>query len=424
MKTLLILLILAYNLNTFGQDIDYAKDIIKTLSSEEFGGRGYSDNGNKLAADYIIEEYTKNGLLSFNKGYSHPFKIEVNTFPGKMKLQINNEVLIPGVDYLVDPTSPTFKGTHSVIAINKKDLLDENKLRALINTMAKKVVIIDERQFENKEKEKQANEIVNYLKYNPQATSVATIIITNQKLSWYNATAQLTRPVFTINKDIDLANIKNAHIEIDAKITKARTENIIGYIEGTEQPDSFLMITAHYDHLGRMGSETYFPGANDNASGIAMLLNLSKHFKENPHKYSIVFTALSAEEIGLIGAKQFVNDSPLDLNRIKFLINFDLAGTGEDGIKVVNGSIYRDEFDILSKINEDKAYLKSVDIRGEACNSDHCIFYEKGVPCFYIYTLGGISAYHDVNDKPETLPLHEFTNYFNLMTDFIETIKE
>ncbi|NJM26539.1 MAG: hypothetical protein HC859_14735 [Bacteroidia bacterium] len=84
--------------------------------------------------------------------------------------------------------------------------------------------------------------------------------------------------------------------------------------------------------------------------------------------------------------------------------------------------MYQQLFDKLTSINEANHLVKQVKIRGEACNSDHCMFYRKDVPCFFIYTLGGIQAYHDVFDKAETLPLTVFENYMKLMTAFIETL--
>ena len=64
-----------------------------------------------------------------------------------------------------------------------------------------------------------------------------------------------------------------------------KTQNVIAYVEGKKK-NKFIIISAHYDHLGQMGNDVYFPGANDNASGVAMLLYLSKYFSENKPKYS------------------------------------------------------------------------------------------------------------------------------------------
>ena len=88
----------------------------------------------------------------------------------------------------------------------------------------------------------------------------------------------------------------------------------------------------------------------------------------------------------------------------------------------MNGTIFKEKFDLISKINQQQNLLPKIDIRGAACNSDHCFFYEKGVPCFYIYTQGGIRAYHDIFDKYETLPLTEFVDYCKLMILFFDSI--
>ena len=88
----------------------------------------------------------------------------------------------------------------------------------------------------------------------------------------------------------------------------------------------------------------------------------------------------------------------------------------------MNGSVFEKEFNKLIGLNDAKKYLTQVKVRGKAANSDHYYFTEKGVPAFFIYTMGGIKAYHDVYDKPETLPLTEFQDLFRLLTDFVKTL--
>jgi aminopeptidase YwaD len=133
----------------------------------------------------------------------------------------------------------------------------------------------------------------------------------------------------------------------------------------------------------------------------------------------MVFICFGSEEIGLVGSKYYTENPLVPLEKIKFLINLDILGTGDDGIQVVNGKVHKKDFETLVKLNKSKNLLKEVKIRGEACNSDHCFFSEKGVPSFFIYTLGGISHYHNVYDKPETLPLTEYEDLFILLKDFI-----
>jgi Zn-dependent M28 family amino/carboxypeptidase len=130
--------------------------------------------------------------------------------------------------------------------------------------------------------------------------------------------------------------------------------------------------------------------------------------------------AFGGEEIGLLGSKYFIEHPTFDLEKIKFYLNFDLAGTGDEGIQVVNGSVFRSQFNRMRELNAADDLLPDVKIRGAACNSDHCVFHEKNIPGFYIYTLGGIRAYHDIYDRAETLPFTEFEDYFELVVKFIE----
>ncbi len=415
------ILLFFYKITIYSQNINYAKEIISTLASEEFKGRGYVDNGNKIAADYIRDEFSKNGLKPFSGSYFQPFQINVNTFPGDVALKLGDVDLFPGRDFILDPTCPSIKGEFDVYTIKREKLANEEMFNQLQELVAGKVLVIDERNYDvGTNDEELIKDRINYLKYAVEVPSYATIILTSEKLTWSNSVFQFKKAAITVNSDIDISAIDKVIIEIEADFIRYETNNIVGYIEGAEKPDSFLLFTAHYDHLGMMGKKTYFPGANDNASGVAMLLSLAKYFKQDPPKYSMAFIALSAEEIGILGAKYFTGHPLLNLGSIKFLINFDLAGTGEDGIKVVNGSVYSERFQQLKEINATNDLLASVQSRGEACNSDHCMFYKKGVPCFYIYTLGGISAYHDINDKAETLPLTEFEDYLKLITSFIK----
>jgi Zn-dependent M28 family amino/carboxypeptidase len=167
-----------------------------------------------------------------------------------------------------------------------------------------------------------------------------------------------------------------------------------------------------------MGNKTYFPGANDNASGISFLLSLAKYYAANPQPYTMAFICFAGEEAGLLGSKYFTEYPLLALQKIRFLINVDMVGTGETGITVVNATIHQKEFSLLNQLNDKNKYLKKINSRGKAANSDHYFFTEKDVPAFFIYTTGGISAYHDIYDRSKTLPLTEYQDLFKLFVDF------
>ena len=179
-----------------------------------------------------------------------------------------------------------------------------------------------------------------------------------------------------------------------------------------------IVFSAHYDHLGRMGLETYFPGANDNASGTAMLLSLAEHYVKNPSDYNIVFIAFAGEEAGLVGSKYYTENPLFPIKRIKFLVNLDIMGSGEEGITAVNATLFEDQFETLQQVNSKKNYLSKIKSRGPAANSDHYWFTELGVPCFFIYTMGPNKHYHDVFDTYEELSFAEYNDLFQLLIDF------
>ncbi|WP_276374151.1 M28 family peptidase [Chryseolinea sp. H1M3-3] len=406
------------------QDLTYAKEVIRNLCDESMKGRGYVENGDKSAAAYIATEFEKAGLKKYSKTYFQHFTTPVNSFPGEMTLFINGKKLKPGEDFLIDPGSPGISGKFSVVSFNADDLLKNEVWISKMKSAASKFIIVEafDKTKYNSEQVKQLNEIISFLKYSKENPAQGTIIMTTDKLTWSGSTELYSTPSFMVKLESATEEIKSIEVSAENKFLKNhQTQNVIGYIEGTNK-DSLLVFTAHYDHLGMMGKETMFPGANDNASGVSMLLNLVKHYAAQKPKYTMVFIAFAAEEIGLVGSTYFTEHPVFPLKKIKFLINFDLAGTGDDGIQVVNGKVYQQKFDQISKLNEEGMLLKQVKIRGEACNSDHCMFHSKGVPCFFIYTLGGIQAYHDIYDRPETLPLTEYEDYFTLLVKFIQTL--
>jgi aminopeptidase YwaD len=360
--------------SSFAQDSIYARKIVDTLTTPFFWGRGYTNNGVQKAAAFLNKELQSFGLETIMQ----PYSFSVNTFPDVMNVEVNGKKLIPGVDYIVSPESKGIKANGTCVEGSNKEFIDGNN---------------------------------------------RVIFKFEEKLTW--SVAQFVEDYTLIqisNKSI--ANpIKNYNLEIEQKfLKKSQNSNIVAISKGTQNPDSFLVLTAHYDHLGGMGSETFFPGANDNASGVALLLTLAKHYAKNPLPCSVAFILFSGEEAGLVGSKYFVDHPLLDLSKIKFLLNTDLAGTGDEGITVVNASEFSKQFALLQSINEESKLLKVVNARGKAANSDHYHFTQKGVPSFFVYTLGGIKAYHDVFDKAATLPLNEQNDLFTLITRFFKKL--
>jgi aminopeptidase YwaD len=406
------------------QDSLYARSVVNTLASPAFKGRGYVEDGDKKTASFIKKEFTKSGLKPIGDSYYQNYNLSVNTFPGRVSVVLDGQKLETAKDYLISASSPSVKGTFKLTMITRAEINTQESLGSLMDKIAGTFIILDNRSGKGETATQVAaiRDNLSRMQYDENLNLRGLIIYSDEKLTWTTSSTQSVRPVIILNKPgIDLTKVKAIDLDIEAKfIPEYGTQNIVGMVKGTSTSDSSLVVTAHYDHLGLMGKEVYFPGANDNASGIAMLLSLAKYYAVNKPLYDMVFIAFSGEEIGLLGSQAFVENPLIDLQKIKFLVNFDLAGTGEEGIKVVNGTFYKNKFDQLTKLNAKYSLLPKVEIRGESCNSDHCFFYEAGVPAIFIYTQGGIKAYHDIYDKAETLPLTEFVDYLSLMKLFFK----
>ena len=241
------------------------------------------------------------------------------------------------------------------------------------------------------------------------------------KLTHSLAEKQEETPEVLVRETAISANDTVLTLDIHASQQHIKTTNVIGYVPGRVVPDSFLVVCAHYDHLGMLGPHIFFPGANDNASGVSTLLEMASQVARQPLRYSVVFIAFTGEEAGLLGSRFFVANPLVPLSSIRFVLNLDLLGFGDLGATVVNATVYPDLFDRLVKINHEKQYLKELKPRGKAANSDHYPFSEAGVPAFFLYTLGGPGHYHDVQDTADTVTFSRFSATFQLLMDFLKS---
>ncbi|HNB11762.1 MAG TPA: M28 family peptidase [Bacteroidia bacterium] len=387
---------------------DDARKVITELSSEKYFGRGYLKHGDKKAAHFIKKRFCKLGLKPVDDKWFQHFTHPVNRFPKNVSLTTDTKTWIPGKEFLIHHQSPSANGTWPVAWADSAEIISS------LNNDFDSCYVITRQVFSKLQKE-----ITSLLFKRKKGVLV---ILEPHKLTWSVGTSVFNIPVIEVYDSLFSRQTKSITLHADAEFNaQYNSRNVIGVITGNKIPDSLIVITAHYDHLGGMGNKTFFPGANDNASGVAMLLSLAEYFtkQENRQPYSILFIAFAGEEAGLQGSKYYTEHPLLPLSKIRFLINLDLLGTGDEGIMVVNATEFERDFSILQSINDTAKYVSNVGKRGKAKNSDHYYFSEKGVPAFFIYTLGGVTWYHDVMDKSETLPLTKYNNVFQLLKSFI-----
>lgn len=399
---------------SFSQDIKYAHEVLGQLCSPGFHGRGYVDKGDKIASAYIVRELKKWNINPVNNSFLQYFDISVNTFPSDISVEIDTSYLKPGEDYIVSANSGSCKGSFDLVWLSDDNL---NSLSAV--DLSRSFLVIDTSMLVKKNKEILANIYLIKKTNNVHAKGIIEIIDRNRIIQTMSQVAN-DYPLIVIKKNKITKNSKKICIRLKNKfLKKYKTQNVMGELAGNS--DSVIIFGAHYDHLGQMGKKTYFPGANDNASGVSMLLNLAEYYSslKTKQKYTILFIFFSAEEVGLLGSEYFTGHPPFDLSKIKLMLNLDMVGSGDKGITVVNGSIFTKDFHILDSLNNANHYIVKINSRGEAKNSDHYNFYHHGVKSLFIYTMGEYSEYHNIFDKAESLDLNSFENLFKLITNYI-----
>ncbi|WP_066506134.1 M28 family metallopeptidase [Rufibacter sp. DG15C] len=421
MKRLLFFLLVFSVLPAFAQDLQRVRQTIAHLASPEMHGRGYAFKGDSLAADYLQQQYASIGLKPFAGSFLQHFTLPVNILDNQLSLKVDGRALTPGVDFLAHAASAAGKGSGFVYSIDTVLLQDADEAQTFLSqNLRKQVLVVRQRHFQD------LMNLPEPFKKHLQKAAAVIVLQSGNKVMAAVRSFQYPVPVLEVLESSWPAKADKVEFAVDARLEKNyRSQNVIGFLPGTSKPDSFLVVTAHYDHVGRMGKEVLFPGAHDNASGTAMLLELAHYYAQpqNRPKYSVAFMAFAAEEAGLVGSEFYTEHPLFPLANIKMLVNLDLMSTGEEGMMVVNGSVFTKQFSLLQQLNQQHQFLPTLKVRGKASNSDHYYFSEKGVPSFFFYTLGGTTTeYHHPKDTAGTLPLTKFKEVIGLIQAFFKAL--
>jgi hypothetical protein len=187
------------------------------------------------------------------------------------------------------------------------------------------------------------------------------------------------------------------------------SRNIVGGVPGRTYPDRYIIIGAHYDGQGMGGLISMDSGeepsihnsADDNASGTAGLMWLAKHFAENPPKNTLIFIAFSGEELGLIGARHYVEEMEMARDSVLAMINMDMIGRLTDGNLNIFGTGTANVWDdLLDEISADSLVVTRTP--GGMGSSDHAAFYEAEIPVLHYYT-GTHEDYHRPTDTADKI---------------------
>jgi len=187
--------------------------------------------------------------------------------------------------------------------------------------------------------------------------------------------------------------------------------NLVGFQLGREIPERVIVISAHYDHLGIRDGEV-FNGADDDASGTAGVLAIAEYLRENPPRHTVIFALFDAEEVGLRGARAFVEAPPVALSSIGIDVNLDMVGRNDAGELYVAGTYHYPQ--LLPLISEVQSVAPVTLLVGHDApglppgddwtnSSDHGPFHAAGIPFLY-FGVEDHPDYHRSTDDAERVP--------------------
>jgi hypothetical protein len=185
------------------------------------------------------------------------------------------------------------------------------------------------------------------------------------------------------------------------------SRNVVGMVEGSDETlkSEFVVLGAHYDHLGLRRKGQFWPGADDNASGTAAVCELAEAFGKGGQrpKRSIIFALFGAEERGLFGSKHFTDKPPVPIEKIVAMINLDMIGRNKPGeVSILGAATSTDlEGHLAAAAKSIKLKLK-YEPPDDFAGSDHYYFYEKGIPVLFLHS-GLHNDYHKQSDKAEKI---------------------
>lgn len=195
--------------------------------------------------------------------------------------------------------------------------------------------------------------------------------------------------------------------------------NIMGVIKGHQFEDNYIVITAHYDHLGTRNGDIYY-GADDNASGTAALLAMARYFKQHQPKHSILFIAFDAEEKGLQGSKYFVKHAPIPLSAIAANVNMDMVSRNDSNEIYASGTKH---YPYLKKyVDSIQAYTpvnilfghdgEKTGVHDWTNQSDHFPFHQNQIPYLYF----GVEDHADYHRPGDTFDKVNKSFYYQVCT--------
>ena len=410
---------------------------IHFLADDKLEGRRTGTPGEQAAGDYISIAFARSGLQpkGDNNGWKQAFEVnEGRQISGETSFKIDNNSLILNKEYFPLSFSAigSVAGTPAIALPEKgdpwfldlKELLETNRnnphfdlagaIRAKAKECAKKgataLILYN------------TSKIADNLAFDPKDRSEPAVF-----------------PLFYITRKARRKYLKDesATLEISLKVgfaeIKRTGRNIIGYLDNGAA--TTVVIGAHYDHLGygedsnglyRGPEKQVFNGADDNASGVAAIIELARLLKASTLKANnYLFIAFSGEELGLFGSKYFVDHPTIDLAKVNYMINLDMVGRLKDSTHALNIGGYGSSpiwAEACNNAQGKKFFTFHYDSSG-AGPSDHTSFYRKDIPVLFFFT-GLHEDYHKPTDDFDKINYEGELQVVKYVYEVVETLNK
>jgi aminopeptidase YwaD len=456
MRLPLSVIALLFSLNGFAQ-LDSArvhpliKQHISTLASDEFGGREPGTKGEELARNYIIKEFKAIGLSPKGEnGFLQPFNFTKSLQVGpKSKLIVGTTPLSAGHAFYPLPYSANAaakgQGIKVGYGINAPKLghndYTSDFLRGI--DLKGKIFIIDAATPDKDGPHSKFAEFADLrsridtaIKYGAAGVLFYTSD-KEMKEPTLNAKMRITPcaiPVLYMVRAKSAILNGTAPVQMDmvAEIIKeeATGNNVMGYLDN--KAATTIVIGAHYDHLGHGGDESLYRGepavhngADDNASGVAGVIELARYIKEKgPKNNNYLFMAFSGEEKGLLGSGHFTKKSTIDLEKVNYMLNMDMIGRlkPEEPTLIVSGVGTSDAWKITMDFIKPSG-MKIKTTESGVGPSDHTSFYLKNIPVLHFFS-GTHNDYHKPSDDEALINYKGELDILNYMITLIDKLDD
>ncbi|NJO24778.1 MAG: M20/M25/M40 family metallo-hydrolase [Bacteroidia bacterium] len=395
---------------------DNLKSHVSYLAADKLEGRRAGTEGEKMAYEYISNEFKKCGLDAKGEGKSYLQSFQIDDgrqiMPGTYFF-VNGNELKSGQDFFPFSTSPNSKVLEAAVSVS----LSESNLPwfkdigdALMNNQGNPHFDIKEH-IRNEVKNAAAKGAIALILFNSSSVS------DNIKFEPKDKSGTTAIPVVYLTPSAKEKFFKDESAAYDIKLKvelgdkKRQAHNVAGYINNNAS--TTVIIGAHYDHLGygedgnsmlRTGEKLIHNGADDNASGTAALIELAKMLKKSKLKNNnYLFLAFSGEELGLYGSKYFTENPTVELRSANYMINMDMVGRLNDSSKTVTISGFGTSplWGEIIKPGKNSSFNIRIDSSGTG-PSDHTSFYRKDIPVLFFFT-GLHTDYHKPSDDADKI---------------------